>query len=493
MSGQVELEPAGRGVSESVVGEAAPGPASGVARRIALIVAAAFFMQNLDGAIINTSAPQMARAFGVRPNDLNIGITAYIISTATFVPLSGWIADRLGAKRVFAAAIVVFTLASLACGLAQNLWVFVAARTIQGLGGALMTPVGRMVVLKNAGKADLLATTALITWPALVAPVVGPALGGFITTYVNWRWNFFLNLPIGLAGVALVLAFIPDGRDGSRSRFDPLGFGLTAASLITLLAGLEGLTQGRAPALSIAGALIGIGLGAAAIQHLRRHDAPLLELSSLRVRTFVISAVGAGNLCRLAIAATPFLLPLMFQVAFGLSAWRAGLYVLAYFIGNLLMKTVTTPTLRRFGFRNVLVANGALAGLALLACGFLTTTTSSVVVVMVLLAAGLTRSMQFTALSTLAFADIEPRQRGSSSTLASMLQQVAAGLGVALGAILLTLSQALRGAGPLAQADFRFAFVVIGAIALVASALFLQLPPDAGDDVSGRGAAQRLP
>ena len=165
------------------------------ARRVALIVAAAFFMQNLDGAIINTSLPQMARTFGVRPADLNIGITAYILSTAAFVPLSGWIADRLGAKRVFAGAIVVFTLASIACGCSQDLWQFTAARAVQGLGGALMTPVGRMVVLKNAEKADLLAATALITWPALIAPVVGPVLGGFITTYVDWRWNFLLNGP----------------------------------------------------------------------------------------------------------------------------------------------------------------------------------------------------------------------------------------------------------------------------------------------------------
>jgi len=469
---------------------AAAARTSGAARRVALIVAAAFFMQNLDGAIINTSLPQMARAFAVRPNDLNIGITAYILSTAAFVPLSGWIADRLGAKRVFAAAIVVFTLASLACGLAQNLWLFVAARAVQGLGGALMTPVGRMVVLKSAAKADLLAATALITWPALIAPVVGPVLGGFITTYVDWRWNFFLNLPLGLAGVALVLAFIPGGRDESRGRFDPLGFLLTSTSLIALLAGLEGLTQGRALALSAAGLLLGIGLGWTAIRHLRRHDAPLLELSSLKVRTFVISTVEAGNLMRLTIAATPFLLPLMFQVAFGLSAWRAGLYVLAYFAGNLLMKTVTTPALRRFGFRNVLVANGALAGLAMLACAFLTPATSAVIVVLVLLAAGLTRSMQFTALATLAFADIEPHQRGSSSTLSSMLQQVAAGLGVALGAILLTASQGLRGAGHLALADFRFAFIAVGVMALLGSALFLRLRPDAGAEVSGHKSAK---
>jgi EmrB/QacA subfamily drug resistance transporter len=468
---------------------AAPAARAAGARRVALIVAAAFFMQNLDGAIINTSLPQMARAFHVRPADLNVGITAYVLATAAFVPMSGWLADRLGAKRVFAAAIVVFTLASLACGLAQDLWSFVAARAVQGLGGALMTPVGRMVVLKNAEKTDLLAATALITWPALIAPVVGPALGGFITTYVNWRWNFLLNIPLGAAGVALVLAFVPHGRDEGRGRFDFTGFVLTSASLIALLAGLEGLSHGGAWLLSLAGVLSGVGIGALAIRHLRRHDAPLLELSPLKTPTFAISTVDAGNIFRLTIAATPFLLPLMFQVAFGLSAWMAGLYVLAYFAGNLLMKTVTTPALRRFGFRQVLVVNGALAGLSMLACALLAPATPTAVVIAVLLAAGLTRSMQFTALATLAFADVEAHQRASSSTLSSMLQQLSVALGVALAALLLNLSQAHRGGARLALADFHLAFLVVGAVALAASALFLRLPTDAGAEVSGHRPA----
>ena len=455
-------------------------------RRVALIVAAAFFMQNLDGAIITTSLPQMARVFGVRPADLNIGITAYILSIAAFVPLSGWVADRLGAKRVFAGAIVIFTLASLVCGLSHNLWQFVAARIVQGLGGALMTPVGRLVVLRNAEKADLLAATALLTWPALIAPVIGPALGGFITTYASWRWNFLLNAPLGAAGVALVLAFVPNTSLADRTRFDLPGFVLTSTALIALLWGMEGLTG---PRWSLAGLAVfaGLGLGAAAVRHLRRREGPLLDLAPLKVPTFRISTVDAGTLFRLTISATPFLLPLMFQVAFGLTAWMAGLYVLAYFAGNLLMKTVTTPALRRFGFRNVLIGNGALAGAAILACAALAPTTPAVVVVAVLLAAGLTRSMQFTALATLTFADIEPRLRASSSTLSSMLQQVSMGLGVAVGAILINVSQSLRDADRLALADFRLAFLVIGLIAVAASALFLRLDADAGAEVSGHG------
>ena len=454
------------------------------ARRVALIVAAAFFMQNLDGVIITTSLPQMAGVFRVRPADLNVGITAYMLSTAAFVPLSGWIADRLGAKRVFAAAIVVFTLASLVCGFSQNLWEFTAARIVQGLGGALMTPVGRMVVLRNAEKTDLLAATALLTWPALIAPVIGPVLGGFITTYVSWRWNFFLNAPLGAIGVALVLAFVPNNSLTARTRFDLPGFVLTSGALIAILVGLEGLSGPRWAWAGLA-VLAGAGLGAVAVRHLGRREGPLLDLAPLKTPTFAISTVDAGNLFRLTISATPFLLPLMFQVAFGLTAFTAGLYVLAYFGGNLLMKTVTTPALRRFGFRNVLIGNGVLAGAAILACAALGPSSPAVVVVAVLLTAGLTRSMQFTALATLAFADIDPKLRGSSSTLSSMLQQVSIGLGIALAAVLINVSQAIRGGDQLTLVDFRFAFVVVGLIALAASALFLRLDAGAGAEVSG--------
>lgn len=477
-------------MTRSAAAESQDPPDPGAARRVALIVAASFFMMNLDGAIINTSLPQMAEAFRVRPVDLNVGITAYILTTAAFVPLSGWVADRYGAKKVFAWAIVVFTLASLACGFAQDLIQFALARAVQGMGGALMTPVGRMVVLRNAEKKDLVAATALITWPALIAPVVGPALGGFITTYASWRWNFLLNAPLGLIGVFLVLAFIPDFKEEVRRRFDTLGFLLSSAALIALLWGLEGLARGEDWIAAAAAALVGAVLGALAIRHLHRAQHPLIELSAVKIQTFSIATLDAGNLIRLAISTTPFLLPLMFQVAFGLSAWSAGLFVLAYFLGNLLMKTVTTPALRRFGFRTVLVGNGVLAGLTIIACGFLTPATSPFIVVPILLAAGLTRSMQFTALATIAFADIEPHQRASSSTLSSMMQQVSMGLGVAVGAFLLNASQNARGADHLALADFRLAFIVAGLIGVGASLLFARLPNDAGAEVSGHVPAR---
>jgi EmrB/QacA subfamily drug resistance transporter len=456
-------------------------------RLIALIVACAFFMQGLDSAIINTSLPQMARSFAVRPLDLSVGITVYMLALAACVPLSGWLADRHGARNVFLTAIVVFTAASLACGLSQNLWQFSVARAVQGLGGALMTPVGRMVVLRHAQKSELIQATALMTWPALLAPVIGPALGGFITTYIHWRWNFLLNVPLGLLGLALVYAFVPNQREARRAPLDRRGFVLTALALVSLLYGLEAFAHARAdwqwPL-----ALIGIGalLTLLSVRHLRRAPHPLLDLTAFRVQTFAYSSLWAGSFFRMAINATPFLLPLLFQVGFGLSPLQSGMLIFAYFIGNLGMKTVTTPTLQRFGFRRVLVVNGLLGGMSIIACGFLTPDTPQWAMAAVLLAAGLTRSMQFTALNTLAFADIPAAQRGSASTLSSMLQQVSMVLGVALSAFVLNVAQWRHGGTVLTLADFRVAFIVVGGVGLLAAWRFLQLPRDAGDELVGK-------
>jgi EmrB/QacA subfamily drug resistance transporter len=459
------------------------------AQGVALIVAAAFFMQNLDGAIINTSLPQMARSFGVGSVDVNIGITAYILAVAAFVPLSGWVSDRFGAKRVFAGAIVVFTLASALCAASQQLWAFVLARILQGLGGALMTPVGRVVVLRSAAKHELLQATALITWPALIAPVVAPVLGGAITTYVNWRWNFLLNLPLGLIGTALVLAFVPDHREPGRRPLDLVGCVLTSAALILLIYALDQLSRGRdwRIALGLLGA--GVGLTLVSLAWFRRVPHPLLDLSPFKVRTFVVSSLDAGTLFRLAISATPFLLPLMLQVVWKLNPLQAGGVVLVYFLGNLTMKTVTTPLLRRFGFRTVLSINGVLVGLSVAACGFLDAHTAIEVTDIAMFVAGATRSMQFTALNTLTFADVTAEQRVSSSTLSSMMQQMGAALGVAAAALFLRLSQSWRGGEALSGGDFRFAFIACAVCALAGAALTLRLAPDAGDEVSGRRPA----
>ncbi|RXZ32225.1 MFS transporter [Sphingomonas desiccabilis] len=451
-------------------------------------------MQNLDGSIINTSLPQIAGSFGVRPLDLSVGVTAYLVTVAAVLPASGWVADRFGARRVFLAAILLFTLASLGCGLAGTLPQFVAARVVQGLGGALMTPVGRMVVLRNAQKSELLQATALITWPALLAPVIGPVLGGFITTYASWRWNFLLNLPLGLAGLAAVLRFVPALPPEARRPFDRPGFLLSAGALVLLLVGLEGLARVEArPMVPLLLTILGVATGIIAVWHLRRAPAPLVSLSALATQTFSASSLGAGFLYRIAINATPFLLPLLFQVGFGMDAAGAGLLVLAYFLGNLAMKPLTSPVLRRFGFRTVLVTNGVLGGATILACGWLTPGTPPALLTPLLFAAGLTRSMQLTCLNTLAFADIEPAWRSAATTLSGVSQQVSSVLGIAVAAVLLNLASLWRGAAEPGLADFLPAFFAIGLLAAGSGLAFLRLPGAAGAEVSGavRSSARR--
>jgi EmrB/QacA subfamily drug resistance transporter len=463
-------------------------------RLVALIVASAFFMQLLDSSIIATSLPQMALSFGVQPLEMSIGITVYMLTVAVFMPLSGWMADRFGARNVFLLAILIFTLASLGCGLSQSLGQFVLTRAIQGIGASMMTPVGRIVVLRQAEKSELVHAIALISWPALFAPVIGPVLGGFITTYASWRWNFFINVPLGATGLYLVWRFIPNHRDAAQPAFDVKGFVLSALGMSGLLYGLESFVHAggsaggsyAAPAaLVIAGGVIGFF----AVRHLHRAARPLLDLSAFRIPTFAISTLSAGTYFRLSINATPFLLPLFFQLGFGMTALAAGGYVLAYFAGNLGMKTITTPTLRRFGFRRVLVVNGIIAALSIMACAAFTKSTPEYLVVAILVLAGLTRSMQFTALNTLAFADITTAQRSSSSTLSSMLQQVAMLLGVAVAAAVLNISQTLHGTPTLLLDDFRAAFIVIGLIALLSSFSFLKLDAHAGAEVSGHRSA----
>jgi EmrB/QacA subfamily drug resistance transporter len=446
-------------------------------------------MQHLDGAIINTSLPQLAESFAVQPVDINIGITAYLLSMAAFIPLGGWIADRFGAKHVFAAAIVIFAVASIGCGLAQTLWQFTGARIVQGAGAALMAPVGRIVVLRNTEKSSLIDAIALTVWPALIAPVVGPLIGGLITTYVSWRLNFLINIPLGAIELAAVMLFIPNHRDGEPTRLDVAGFLLTAASLMMVLYGLERLSlggQGRSLAAGlIAGGIVG---GVLAIRHFLKTPAPLLDPGVFNVKTFRIATLDAGITFRLAINATPFLLPLMLQVGFGLNPWQAGLFLLVYFAGNLAMKSATTPMLRTFGFRNVLIGNGLGVAATVAACGVLAPATPWLVTALVLFAAGLTRSMQFTCFSTLAFADVSPDQRSSSSTIFNMFQQLALGFGVAFAAVVLDLSRALRDAADVGLTDFHVAFLAFGAVALFATAMVMRLPSDAGAEVSGRQA-----
>lgn len=455
-------------------------------RLIALIVASAFFMQTLDSSILATSLPQMALSFGVQPVALSVGITVYLLTAAACVPASAWVADRFGARNVFGGAIALFTLASIACANADSLLGFTLARAVQGVGGALMMPVGRMVVIRQADKRHLIEATAFITWPALIGPVVGPVLGGFLTSWLSWRWNFWINLPFGLLALALTWRFIPNHRPAQRRAFDRVGAVLTGVALVCLLYGLEMVSQQSGQGAWATG-LIALGLlaGGLSWRHLSQHPTPLLNVSVFKVPTFALCNLSAGTAARVCISATPFLLPLLFQLGFGWSAAASGAMVMAYFAGNLAMKSVTTPTLRRFGFRPVLLVNGLGVGLSLLACALFTPDTPLWAIVPVLVLAGLTRSMQFTSLNTLSFADLDDRLRGSAATLTSMLQQCTSMLGTALGALLLNLSLQAHGRTQLALVDFHWAFAACGLLGLLGALGFLRLPAHAGHELSG--------
>jgi EmrB/QacA subfamily drug resistance transporter len=459
---------------------------------VALLVACAFFMENLDGTVIATALPRMAISFGVHPVDLNLGMSAYLLTLAVFIPLSGWVADRFGARTVFTAAIAIFTVASVLCGFSTGVWWFTAARVLQGVGGAMMVPVGRLVVLRATEKKDLMRSMAYITWPGLAAPVLGPPVGGFITDAFSWHWIFFLNVPLGLLGIACSLVLLPNDRSGARRAFDVVGFVVSGGACVALMLGLDLIGQ-RDTDWGVAGPLVvgGLLLGAFATRHLLRHRAPLLSLAPLRLNTFATSIRG-GSLFRVSISMVPFLLPLMFQVGFGMSATASGLLLLTVFAGNLGMKAGANTMLRRFGFRRVLIGNGLISAALVAACGVLAPDTPTALVVAVLFLGGLARSMQFSAIATLSFADVAQPQMSSASTLASVVQQLTMGMGIAVGALALRAGTVIRGDGAerLSVGDFHIAFFIAAFLSLLALADVLRLPADAGAAVSGyRGRA----
>lgn len=452
-----------------------------------MLVAGAFFMENLDGTVIATALPQMGNSFRVSPVDLNMGMTAYLLMLAVFIPISGWIADRFGARTVFASAIAVFTASSILCGLSGGLWQFTGARIVQGIGGAMMVPVGRLVVLRTTEKHNLVHSIAYITWPGLVAPVLGPPVGGFITTYASWHWIFFLNVPLGIVGITLALLWITNARLDQVKPFDWSGFLMSSTACTSFMYGLE-LVGRQSPPWRTTSLFLGSGVGLAvlAVLHFRRVSAPLIDLATLKIKTFAITISG-GSLFRIAISVSPFLLPLMFQVGFGLSAFQSGLLMLGLFAGNLGMKTVTTPMLRRFGFRNILIVNGILTSFLILACAALAPQTPRFVILAVLFLNGLSRSMQFTSLSTIVYVDVPKPQLSSATSFSSMITQMSMGMGVAVGAIALRLASFLKrnATGTPSLADFHTAFVFVAVLTAIAVLDCFTLEPDAGAVVSG--------
>lgn len=453
----------------------------------ALLVAGAFFMEFLDGTVIATALPDMARDFGVTAVELNIGISAYLITLAVLIPASGWIADRFGARAIFTLALAIFTLASVFCGLSTEVHIFVAMRILQGVGGALMVPVGRLAVLRTTPKHQLIKAIATLTWPALVAPIIGPPLGGFITRYASWHWIFFINVPLGLAAIILSLRIIPDIRETERRSFDLSGFITTSVAMVSLVTAMERLGD-RQPQIWATLALAAHGFGCLlySIRHFRRAAAPMVRLDALQVPTFRVTMYG-GSLFRASISAVPFLLPLLFQVGFGMDPFHSGLLVLAVFVGNLTIKPATTPLIRWLGFRRLLLINGALNVCSLLACALLTPQTPVWAIMLILYLGGVFRSIQFTGVSTLAFADVPAAQMSDANTLFSTASQLAVGLGITLGAIGIRLGEQVGDWLHLTELpgiSFRLSFVFIALICLVGMIDSLHLAKTAGSSVS---------
>jgi EmrB/QacA subfamily drug resistance transporter len=476
-----------RALSFEVIHDPADRAASNaVAMLIPLIVACALFMENLDSTAISTALPAIAASLGENPLRLSLAITAYLFSLAVFIPISGWVADRFGAKRVFRLAILVFVLGSVLCSFAGSLVGFVLARILQGMGGAMMVPVGRLVLLRSVVKADLVRAMAWLTVPALMGPILGPPLGGFITTYLSWRWIFWINLPIGALGMLLVSLFIPDLREERPPPLDLLGFLLSAVGLLGLVFGFETIGRGLVPwsttLLLLALGLVGIGLY---VLHANRTLHPLIDLALLGIPTFRAAVLG-GLVFRTAIGATPFLLPLMLQAGFGLSAFNSGLLTFAAAAGAMLMKLTAGPTLKLFGFKRVLMVNAVISAVFIAANGLFTAQTPHLLILAVLLAGGFFRSLQFTSINTLGYADIERARMSRATSFASMMQQLSLSIGVGTGALLLHLTVAARGGDQLAAGDFWPAFFVVALLAALSALVYLPHAPDAGAEVSGR-------
>jgi EmrB/QacA subfamily drug resistance transporter len=471
----------------------APNATSRRTRLTAMIVATAMFMQNLDSTVIATALPTMAKVFGYDPQHMSVALTSYLLSLAVFIPASGWIADRYGARNVFRAAIVVFTIGSVLCGLSQSLAFLVSARVLQGLGGAMMVPVGRLLLLRTAAKTELVAAMAWLTTPALLGPVVGPPLGGFIVTYFNWRWIFNINIPIGILGFILVSLFIEDVREPPRGRFDLRGLFLTGIALTGLMFGLETLGRGVVPMWATR-AMIGVGLAAALLYvwHARSVAEPVLDFTLLKLPCFGV-AFCAMLLFRTGIGAIPFLLPMMLQVGFGKAAVESGLITFASSAGALVMKPVAQRALRTFGFRDTLIWNGLFSGIMLSMCAAFRPTWPAAAIYGVLLVGGFMRSLQFTAYNTLAYGDV-PRARMSSATsLYTAGQQLAATIGVSAGAVSLAVAGTFSGHASPEAADFSVAFLVVGLLTTAAAPVALLMPRSAGDDLTGRRAAVPKP
>jgi EmrB/QacA subfamily drug resistance transporter len=456
---------------------------------VPLVVAVALFMENMDSTVIATSLPAIAADIGTSPLALKLAITAYVLTLAVFLPVSGWTADRFGARRVFRAAIVVFMAGSIGCALSDSLTWFVLARMLQGMGGAMMTPVGRLILVRSVDKRELINAMVWVTLPALIGPLIGPPLGGFITTFASWHWIFLINIPMGLAGIVLATVFIEDVRAEKPDPLDAVGVLLAGVGIGGLAFGGSVLGLNFLPTGVVIGLIvIGAVSTYAYVLHARTTPAPVLDLSLLRIPTLRASLFG-GFIYRSGIGAMPFLLPLLFQLGFHMTAFQSGLITLCNVVGAMGMKTIIPIILRSIGFRRALTVNALVSAALVAACATFTPGVSFVWIVAVLTLGGFLRSLEFTSLNTIAYADVDHRFISRATSLIAVGQQLSISVGVAVGALAVDVTLGLRGHDTITAADFQPAWLTIAAISALSCLVFWRMPSDAGAALSRHGPA----
>ena len=455
------------------------------ARAVSLIVASAMFMEQLDGTVLATALPAMAKTFDADPLRMNVALTSYLLTLAMFIPASGRLADRFGSRTVFRAAIGIFTLGSIACAQAPTLAFLVGARMLQGAGGAMMSPVGRLVMLRAVSKTELVKAMAWLMIPATMAPILGPPIGGFIVTYVSWHWIFYINVPIGIGGIVMVTRYIEEIKEPTRTRFDVRGLVLAGTALASLMFSIEMASRGVGSR-AITAALFGLGVVAAGLYmlHARSYPRPMLDFRMLRIPTFRYSVM-CGSLSRIAVGAMPFLLPMMLQLGFGLSAAHSGLITFVSSVGSLAMRLIAPRFLRQIGFRNVFIWIGLVATLLLALTAAFRPSWPIAVIYAVLLLNGFFQSLQFMAYNTIAYADVPRQEMSTATSFYTTFQQMSLTLGIAISAAVLAASIDVLGHEHALLPDFSVAFLVVSAIALAAPLLSLRLDRAAGAEVSG--------
>ena len=451
---------------------------------VPLIVACALFMQNLDSTALATALPSIAESLNETPLRLHLIITSFMLSLAAFLPVSGWVADRFGARTIFRLAIAIFTLASIACGLTESFETLLLARVVQGAGGAMMVPVGRLILVRSVAKSELISAMALMGMPALIGPIIGPLLAGVLITVASWRWIFWMNVPIGILGIILVSIFIEDVREPDVKRFDWRGFALSSLGLCGTLFGLDALsTHHSADPVAIAALVTGLIAMVLYVFHAKRVDNPILDLKLLKFPTFRVSVTG-GSLFRIGVGAVPFLLPLMMQQGFGYSPIESGLITFVSAAGSFGMRTMAKQVLRRFGFRKVLVWNTLIASFFMCLCGLFSSDSSRAFMMTVIFLGGVFRSLQFTALNTIAFAEIEGPLMSQATSFSQMAQRLSLSFGVAISAFVLFWVGGESAQMPVRA--FATAFVVVGLLSGLSLFSFVKMTADAGDEIAGR-------